>query len=279
VRRETDPRITLLQQPNAGPGAARNAGIRQARGDFLAFLDADDEWMPEYLERGIEALRTSYPDAATMTFGHRDTRRASSSIEQKWDRRGIAAGVYALDRPEDARLCVSLLAYMSPCSTLSRTAVIRKYGGFYERERCLYAEDAHLWLKVLLNEKVAMSREPLVIFHTEASQLSASSPRPHPVEPFLTDPTEHFAVCPPQKRALLRRVLSIRAIQTSTLYSRYGDGTMGVRLLQQHCSDDWVHCLDAYALAAIAPALPAVLPAFRWMKRTFGARWSALSFG
>ena len=51
-----DERFGTIAQVNAGPGAARNAGARVAKSDLLAFLDADDEWMPEALERLVDAL-------------------------------------------------------------------------------------------------------------------------------------------------------------------------------------------------------------------------------
>ena len=53
---EADSRIRLLQQENAGSAAARNAGIRAARGRYLALLDADDLWEPEFLQRQLEFM-------------------------------------------------------------------------------------------------------------------------------------------------------------------------------------------------------------------------------
>ncbi len=51
-----DERITLIRQQNSGPGAARNAGIEAANTEYIAFLDADDEWYPSFLENSLKAI-------------------------------------------------------------------------------------------------------------------------------------------------------------------------------------------------------------------------------
>lgn len=52
-----DNRIKLFQQPNGGSAAARNNGIRRAEGQYIALLDADDLWMPEFLEEQIRFMK------------------------------------------------------------------------------------------------------------------------------------------------------------------------------------------------------------------------------
>ena len=54
---QTDSRIRFIRQENAGSAAARNAGIRAARGRFLALLDADDVWEPEFLAEQLEFMK------------------------------------------------------------------------------------------------------------------------------------------------------------------------------------------------------------------------------
>src|SRR6476661_6221086 len=60
--------VRYIRQANAGAGAARNRGIRETRGDLLAFLDADDRWRPDKLARQLAHLRR-YPAAGLVTGG------------------------------------------------------------------------------------------------------------------------------------------------------------------------------------------------------------------
>lgn len=103
-----------------------------------------------------------------------------------------------------------------------RAEVIRKWGGFYEGNRCLYAEDAFLWLKVLLNESVGFTLEPQVRIHVEAASLSKNLLRARPLEPFLETPEEIESACPEDLRGLLGRLLTTRAFKTACVWGVWG---------------------------------------------------------
>lgn len=57
IVREQFPQVILLQQVNSGPGAARNTGVARSTGAYLAFLDSDDEWLPDKVAAQIEAFK------------------------------------------------------------------------------------------------------------------------------------------------------------------------------------------------------------------------------
>jgi glycosyltransferase involved in cell wall biosynthesis len=70
VKRMGDPRIRLFYQNNAGAGASRNRGIREARGELIAMLDGDDQWLPGFLEAILELSRL-FPAAGIYATGYR----------------------------------------------------------------------------------------------------------------------------------------------------------------------------------------------------------------
>lgn len=219
VESYTDARTRLIRQENAGPGAARNRGVAEAVGEIVAFLDADDEWLPQYLARAVSTLEET--GAATFTacyFEH----PPGESRAPMWVARGIVEGARRLDADTPPNLFVQTLAYMSPCTTIARADVLKRWGGFYAEERCLYGEDAFLWMKVLLNERAAFSLEPLARFHHDASELSKNLAGARPVEPFLLRPEAIRASCPDDMRELLERVLAIRALKTACVLGYWG---------------------------------------------------------
>lgn len=218
VEAHDDPRFRLVRQENAGPGAARNRGMDQSVGDLIAFLDADDEWMPDYLEAAVAAL--SDARAATVTCSYVDcpTEQSSSPL---WRRRGVSDGLWQVTPATTVEMLVSMVAFMTPCSTISRTEVLRRLGGFYSSAGCRYAEDAMLWLKVLLNETVLFDLTPRIRIHRDASHLSKVGSA-HPLEPFLAEPEEAESVCPPDLRPLLRSFYATRAFKTACVWSYWG---------------------------------------------------------
>lgn len=90
----SDPRIIYERHPrNRGGSAARNTGIRLAKGDYVAFLDDDDEWMPEKIMRQLQAIQ-GYDAVvcASLIDGTRATRYRGSEIDLRALRRGFIGG-------------------------------------------------------------------------------------------------------------------------------------------------------------------------------------------
>lgn len=267
----SDARFRMIRQLNAGPGAARNAGLAQAQGEFIAFLDADDAWLPNYLQENVSQLESLGLEVVSLTSGYIEY-PSGQSLESMWRKRGLTNGTQRLTADTEPSLVVSMLAYMSPCSTVTRAEVLRRWGGFYDRDKCGFGEDAYLWLKVLLNETVAFNLKPLAQFHREASGLSKNLNGSRPVEPFLKDPSEIDAACPPALRNLLGEVLAIRAAKTACVLGYWGHWREARALTRRFTgTKNWLLPYHASAVVCSTPVGSVLGASWRLMSKPFVA--------
>jgi glycosyltransferase involved in cell wall biosynthesis len=216
----TDARLRIIRQSNAGPGAARNRGAASATSPLLAFLDADDEWAPEYLDRALTALDRE-PTCAAHVAAY-DTGQFAELQENVLQKLSLAPGAWRLDPAVGPERFKSFVDACHSSCTVIRKAVFDGYGGYYAKNRCLYGEDSYLWLQVLLGQFVYWDPRPSVIFHVEDSALGVKMRHNHPTRPALTDPEPLRRQCPPSHRAALQNLLAYyRLIETEKL-SRQG---------------------------------------------------------
>ncbi len=231
VEAVTDERIVLVRQANSGPGAARNRAIERARGSLLAFLDADDEWLPTFLERAIAELERT--GVSVVTFAFFEGAERISSVP-RFRARGLHEGVVCIDAETKPATLNALNVFMNSWATVATTTVVRAHGGFIEA-RCTYAEDSALWLSVALAEPVAVVLEPLVHWHSEDSELSRNRRGAREIEPFLLDPAPLYATTGTHLRKLLDRFLATRAAKTACMLAFWSDWKTARKLVGRFC--------------------------------------------
>jgi glycosyltransferase involved in cell wall biosynthesis len=131
-----EPRVRVLRQANQGPSAARNLGVRNSTGALIGFLDADDLWHPEFLQRTV-ALLDREP-ACVMVYT--DLAIADSTGR---DLHARLIGDRAVPTVEDM---LERLWPILPSSVLIRRSAYERAGGFPEALRAF--EDVYFWLLV-----------------------------------------------------------------------------------------------------------------------------------
>jgi glycosyltransferase involved in cell wall biosynthesis len=145
--------IRVIAQANGGMSNARNAGIRAARGEFLAFLDSDDWWLPGKLSRQVELLRTR-PDLGFCS--------CSARVE---DMEGRLLNLWECPTwhgPFVVHLFGSGADVPGSCSAvLARRALVLEVGAFDETLRG--AEDPDLWIRLAAISGYACLPEPLSV--------------------------------------------------------------------------------------------------------------------
>lgn len=157
--------LKYLRDENwGGPARPRNAGIRAARGEFLAFLDADDWWYPGKLDAVREKLE-----------GHDVIYHAMDIATPQ----SLATGKRVYTRAVRSPVFRDLMLYENALITsgvVARTALVRAAGGFRESRELISVEDFDLWLRLSREtDRFAYIGRPLGAYWIEAGSISAPS--------------------------------------------------------------------------------------------------------
>ena len=150
--RSTYPTVQLISQSNQGVSSARNTGIRAAPTDWIAFLDSDDAWLPDKIERQIEFLQSNSEYKICHT-------------EERWIFRGKQKKVplaYAKHGGWIFERCLPVCA-ISPSTALIHRSVFDEVGTFDEDLPA--CEDYDLWLRIASRYSVGLVDETLIEKH------------------------------------------------------------------------------------------------------------------
>jgi glycosyltransferase involved in cell wall biosynthesis len=138
--------VRALTKPNGGPASARNFGAREATGEWLAFLDADDSWMPEKLERQMALAAKTGAGLVHCLYKPGLKPPDSVTFEDLWKENSIATSTVAIRRD-----------------------VFLEAGGFDEDRALIGVEDYNLWLKVAARKCPIVTLQENLISYTRAA--------------------------------------------------------------------------------------------------------------
>ena len=147
--------ICLLRQANSGVAAARNRGVKESKGEYVCFLDADDWWEPTFLEE-IDKLIAEYPDAGIY---------ATNYIYYKPGKTHVALSLPRgyMNYPEAYLQCGSMP--VTSITTCMPRKVFNEMEGFSAGVKL--GEDFLLWAKTALHYPVAFCEKPLAYYNND----------------------------------------------------------------------------------------------------------------
>ena len=144
--------IKLLRQQKQGAAAARNLGIRQAQGEYIAFLDADDLWLPEKLERQVDCIinkKVAWVTCKATFFDHRSGRTLPA----------YSVGLFEGDVLEKLFLENFIL---SP-TPIVKKSIFSEVGYFNEAPEARIGEDWDMWLRIAARHPLGVVRQNLAL--------------------------------------------------------------------------------------------------------------------
>ena len=234
-----DPRISFLVQRGKGVSNARNEGVEYAKNDYIAFLDADDEWMPNHLETIIR-LMEKHPKAGMFTTAYKIQTAEGKTRWPHYD---------CIPNPPWEGLFPNYFKSAALGDTPVWTSVVviprqifHEVGGF--PEGYWWGEDVDLFGKIALKYPVAFSWELGGIYHWDATNRACNkiTTMNYEDEPFVN--TVYNALMrkeiPPEFIEFINEYIADRKIFRAIHYVRAGSPDLA-QIILNNCSTRWYY--------------------------------------
>jgi glycosyltransferase involved in cell wall biosynthesis len=182
-----DPRVKLIRQKNQGVSAARNRGIHEATGEFIAFLDADDYWTSDYIPQ-IAALIAAYPQCgmfATRYF----------SFDEEGNTK--LTPIHALKGKETSQIITRFFEAWArgnlffTCSVVVPRKIFFEHAVFFPHNESL-GEDQDVWFRIAERFPVAYCPLPLVAYRIGSFPSLSKAETDNDLPPFVRRLKERY---------------------------------------------------------------------------------------
>ena len=160
-------RLQYIHQANRGLPAARNTGIRAARGELIALLDADDVWLPNRLERGVQVMDADPNIGLVHASVARIDTQGSVTGQLKVGHKYLSGRI--------ARCIYTRRAHIVCPTVMFRKSCLETAGWFDESMQA--TEDRDLWFRIALHYKVAYIDEVLAYYRLSPSSMTSNLDR------------------------------------------------------------------------------------------------------
>jgi glycosyltransferase involved in cell wall biosynthesis len=176
----SDPRITVIERRTPGPGgyAARNAAINSVTSEWIAFLDADDAWLPDHLQSvaGAVSRAGDDPEIGCVFAGYQNVYPEGRSVLDPYTQQ--------IGRPDDRRLdfeeFLNFWIRLRACPVWTSAATFRRQvlldAGLFPAGRCSRGGDKDLWLRAArLTDLIACPSVTATYFRDSANMVTRSN--------------------------------------------------------------------------------------------------------